>query len=178
MSLRQMMAMVMLLAAPALAGVERTGSANATFNGKGPAGFKVEGKTDEVTLKDDGKTVVITVPLAKLTTGIDLRDKHMREKYLEVEKYPAVVLEVPWSEIKLPNASHTTTHKVKGKLTLHGQTKDVSAEYVVKRNGDVYEASGKMPLNFKEFGIDVPSYMGVTVKPDIETTTSFNFKKT
>ncbi|WP_434381087.1 YceI family protein [Melittangium boletus] len=177
MKLKQMMAVVMVLATPALAQVERTGAASTVFKGKGPAGFKIEGKTEELTLKDDGKTVVISVPLAKLTTGIDLRDAHMRDKYLQVDKFPAAVLEVPWSEIKLPEAGQSLTQKVKGKLTLHGQTKDVVAEYVIKRNGDVYEATGQMPVNFKDFGIDVPNYMGVTVKPDLETNTSFHFKK-
>ena len=168
----------LLVATPSLAGVERTGDANATFTGKGPAGFKLEGKTDQLTLKDDGQKVTFTLPLATLKTGIDLRDSHMRDKYLEVAKYPDLVLEVPWSAIQLPEDGKTVTQTVPGKLTLHGQTKDVSVTYTVKRVGDVYETSGKMPLNLKAHGVDIPNYMGVTVKPDIETLTTFSFKKT
>jgi polyisoprenoid-binding protein YceI len=178
MGIKHWVTMSMLLATPALAGVERTGAATALFNGKGPGGFKLEGKTDELTLKDDGKTVTFTVPLANLKTGIDLRDRHMREKYLQVDQYPNIVLEVPWSEIKLPEPGQSVTQTLKGKLTLHGQTKEVPVEYTVKRNGEVYEAVGKMPLNLKDYGVEVPGYMGVTVKPDIDTTTTFNFKKT
>ena len=169
---------VLLLATPVLAGVERTGAASATFTGKGPAGFKLEGKTDQLTVQDAGEKVVFTLPLASLKTGIELRDTHMREKYLQVDKYPNAVLEVAWSAIKLPEAGQTVTQTVPGKMTLHGQTKDVSVTYTVKRTGDVYEASGKLPLNFKDYGVDVPNYLGVTVKPDIETLTTFSFKKT
>lgn len=172
-----LLTLMVLVATPVLADLERSGPASATFSGKGPAGFKLEGKTEEVTLKDDGKTVVISVPLATLKTGIDLRDRHMREKYLEVEKFPHAVLEVLWSAIQLPEEGKTTTQTVPGKMTLHGKTKDVSVTYTLKRTGDAYEASGKLPLNLKDFDIILPNYLGVTVKPDIETLTSFQFKK-
>ncbi len=177
MKLKHALMVAMLFASPALAGVERSGDASAMFSGKGPAGFKLEGKTNEVTIKDQGEKVIFTVPLATLKTGIDLRDRHMHEKYLEVAKYPDAVLEVLWSVIKLPENGQTLTQTTNGKMTIHGKTKEVPVTYTVKRNGDVYEASGKVPLNLKDFDINVPNYLGVTVKPDIETAVSFNFKK-
>jgi len=167
----------LLAAAPAQAAVEKKGQSSATFNGKGPAGFKLEGKTSDLKLEDDGKVLRIIVPLANMKTGIDLRDRHMREKYLEVEKYPDAVLEVPWSEIKLPEEGQSTTAKGKGKMTLHGKTKDVTFSYTVQRKGNDYQVTGNTPLNIKEFGIDIPSYLGVTVKPDIETIVSFTATK-
>jgi polyisoprenoid-binding protein YceI len=177
MSSKILLTLMMLLATPAFAQVERSGAASTTFFGKGPAGFKLEGKTEEVTLKDDGKTVSISVPLSTLKTGIDLRDRHMREKYLEVEKYPNAVLDVPWSAIQLPAEGQTTTQTVPGKMSLHGKTRDVSVTYTLKRTGDTYAATGSVPLNLKDFDINLPNYLGVTVKPDIETSTSFQFKK-
>jgi polyisoprenoid-binding protein YceI len=167
----------LLAAAPAQAAVEKKGDSSATFNGKGPAGFKLEGKTSDLKLEDDGKVLRIIVPLANMKTGIDLRDRHMREKYLEVEKYPDAVLEVPWSEIKLPEDGQSTTAKGKGKMTLHGKSKDVTFSYTVQRKGNDYQVTGNTPLNIKDFGIDIPSYLGVTVKPDIETIVSFTATK-
>jgi polyisoprenoid-binding protein YceI len=177
MSSKILLTMLVLLSTPVLAQVERSGVASATFSGKGPAGFKLEGKTEEVSLLDDGKKVVISVPLATLKTGIDLRDRHMREKYLEVDKFPNAVLEVLWSVIHLPTDGQTSTQTVPGKMTLHGKTRDVSVTYTLKRVGEAFEASGTLPLNLKDFDIILPNYLGVTVKPDIETLTSFQFKK-
>ena len=177
MNSRLLLTMVVLLAAPAFAQVERAGGASATFSGKGPAGFKLEGKSEQVSVKDDGKTVAISVPLATLKTGIDLRDRHMREKYLEVEKYPDAVLQVPWSAIQLPADGQTSTQTVPGKMTLHGKTHDVSVTYTLKRTGETYDASGKVPLNLKDYDILLPNYLGVTVKPEIDTLTTFQFKK-
>ena len=177
MNSRMLLTMVVLLAAPALAQVERTGGASSTFSGKGPGGFKLEGTTDQVSLKDDGKTVSISVPLSTLKTGIDLRDRHMREKYLEVEKYPNAVLEVAWAAVQLPADGQTSTQTVPGKMTVHGKTHDVSVTYTLKRTGDTYDASGKVPLNLKDYDIILPNYLGVTVKPEIDTLTTFQFKK-
>ena len=169
--------LVCLLAlAASAAGVERTGDASASFTGKA-VGVKLEGKTSELKLQDDGQVLRVIVPLAGLKTGMDLRDKHMREKYLEVDKYPDAVLEVPWSAVTLPEDGKSTTQKGRGKMTLHGRTKEVPFTYTVHRAGNTYQVTGNTPLNLKDFGIEVPSYLGVTVKPDIETVVSFSAKK-
>jgi hypothetical protein len=172
-----LLSLTALLSLPVLAAAQKKGDSSATFNAKGPAGFKLEGKTSDLKLQDDGQMLRIIVPLANMKTGIDLRDQHMREKYLEVQKYPDAVLAVPWSEIKLPADGQSSSAKGKGKMTLHGQTKDVTFSYTVQRKGSDYQVTGNTPLNIKEFGIDIPSYLGVTVKPDIETIVAFTATK-
>ena len=166
-----------LLAVPAFAAAQKKGDSSAAFTGKGPAGFKLEGKTTDLKLEDDGKVLKVIVPLENMKTGIDLRDRHMREKYLEVQKYPNAVLEIPWSEIQLPADGQSTSAKGKGKMTLHGKTQEVPFTYTVQRKGNDYQVTGNTPLNIKSFGIDIPNYMGVTVKPDIETVVSFTATK-
>src|SRR5678815_2540115 len=86
----------LLLALPLLAAPARvTGEPSAGFHGRGPGGFSLNGRTNQLRIEDDGTTLRVIVPLAGLQTGIALRDRHMREKYLEVEKYPDAVLELP-----------------------------------------------------------------------------------
>ena len=166
-----------LVALPAQAAVQKKGDSSATFNGKGPAGFKLEGKTSDLKLEDDGKVLRIIVPLANMKTGIDLRDRHMREKYLEVEKYPDAVLEVPWSALRLPPPGQSVQETARGTVSLHGKSKEVPVRYTVATQGDTYQVTGTVPLNMKDFDINVPSYLGQTVKPDIETTVTFRCKK-
>jgi polyisoprenoid-binding protein YceI len=166
-----------LLALPASAELERVGDAQAGFSGTGPAGFRLEGKTNELKLTDDGQKVVVTVPLGKLETGIGVRDRHMRDKYLEVGKYPDAVLEVPWSALRLPPPGQSVQETARGTVSLHGKSKEVPVRYTVAARGDTYQVTGTVPLNMKDFDINVPSYLGQTVKPDIETTVSFSCKK-
>jgi polyisoprenoid-binding protein YceI len=164
----------LLLVLPLLAAATRLeGQSSAGFHGRGPGGFGVDGKTDQLHVADDGTTLKITVPLATLHTGIGLRDKHMREKYLQVDKYPDAVLEVPWSGVKLPGDGQTSEGTVPGKMTIHGKSKDVTAKYRIVRTGNRYQVTGNVPLNLKDYDIDVPSYLGVTVQPDIDTSVSF-----
>lgn len=169
--------LALLLTMPAFAAVQRTGEASAVFRGKGPAGFKIEGKTSELKVEDTGQAVRFTVPLDTLRTGISLRDRHMKEKYLETQRYPNAVLEVPWSQVKLPQDGQESRGEAKGKMTLRDHTKDVQVKYTVKRVGSVYQVSGEVPLNIKDYDIEVPSYMGITVKPDITTQVAFSATK-
>jgi polyisoprenoid-binding protein YceI len=168
-------AVLALLLTPflALAQTRINGQPTAGFTGKGPAGFAVEGISHEVKLQDDGTVLRIIVPLAQLKTGIALRDRHMREKYLQVDQYPDAVLEVPWSAVQLPADGQSAENSGKGKLTLHGQTHDVPIQYAVRRMGTSYQVTGHAAVNVKDFGIDIPSYFGLTLQPDVATTVTF-----
>jgi polyisoprenoid-binding protein YceI len=144
------------------------------FQASGPAGLKIEGTTSDLTVADGGGNIVLTVPLANLTTGIGLRDKHMKEKYLEVDKYPAAVLTVARSALKFPASGATMETDVPGTLQLHGQTKPVTVHYDAKGDATGFAAHGKFHVNMNDFGIQVPTYLGVTVKPDVDVTASFH----
>ena len=164
----------LLLAFPLLAAATRlTGEPSAGFHGRGPGGFSLEGKTNQLKLEDDGTTLKVTVPLASLTTGIGLRDRHMREKYLQTDKFPDAVLELPWSAVKLPENGQTSEGTAQGKMSLHGKSKDVQVKYRILRTCNSFQVTGNIPLNIKDYDIDVPSYLGVTVQPDIDARASF-----
>jgi polyisoprenoid-binding protein YceI len=169
----------LLLALPLLtAATTVTGEATAAFRGRGPGGFSLEGKTHQIRVEDDGTHLRVVVPLAGLQTGIALRDRHMREKYLEVEKYPEAVLEIPWSAVKLPADGQTGEGSAPGKMTIHGQTHEVQVKYRITRTGNHYQVTGNVPVKITDYGIEQPSYFGVSVQPDIETTTTFTAEHT
>ncbi|MBK8213431.1 MAG: YceI family protein [Myxococcales bacterium] len=134
------------------------------FTATGPAGLKIVGTTSQITVREDGANVVVTVPLAGLDTGIALRNKHMREKYLEVDKFPTAELTVARSALKVGEGSGTA----QGTMKIHGQTRPVSFGYTAAKGGPGLTVEGTVHLDMKAFGIEVPSYMGVTVKPDVD----------
>jgi polyisoprenoid-binding protein YceI len=151
---------------PAAAALGSAGESKVVFKATGPAGLSFEGKNREVTLRESGNNVVITVKLDGFTTGIALRDRHMKEKYLETSKYPTATFEVDKSKIKFPTGSSVTS-SIEGKLTLHGVTRPVKVSY--RADGDSKRANvdGTAHVNIKDFKIDIPNYLGVTVKPDV-----------
>ncbi len=144
------------------------------FAAAGPAGLTITGTTSDLTAAEDANgNVVITVPLGNLTTGIGLRDQHMRDKYLEVPKFPATTLTVAKAALKVPASGQSTSGDAQGTLTLHGQSHPVTFHYDTKGDGGGVTARGSFHINMNDFGITVPSYLGVTVKPGIDVTASF-----
>jgi hypothetical protein len=144
------------------------------FVAKGPAGMSIVGESAAMTLKDDGQAVVLIAPLEPFHTGIGLRDKHMKEKYLEVAKYPDAQLRVERKSLVFPAPGQKVERDGRGDLTLHGRTKSLPFHYVVSHTNSGFDVSATWQLSIKDFAIEVPSYLGVTVKPDIDGSAAFH----
>jgi polyisoprenoid-binding protein YceI len=157
----------------ASAKLARAGGSQVSFTLVGPAGLKINGSGSDVKVSDDGQSFKVAVPLGTVTTGIDLRDEHMR-KYLEVKSYPETELIVPRSALKVPGPGEKVNQDTSGSFTLHGKTKPMSFHYGCTREGDKLKVSGSLHLNMQDFGIEVPSYFGVKVKPDVDVSVSFD----
>lgn len=154
----------------------KSAGASVSFTAVGPAGMKIIGTTSDLVVKDDAQKIAVAVPLANLKTGIDLRDRHMRDKYLQVDQFPTAELEVSRSSLNLPADGANAAGTGQGTMKIHGKTKPVSFKYTAKRSGASYDVSGTVQLNVKDFGIEIPSYMGVTVKPDVDVAVKFTAK--
>ncbi len=162
------------LSAVAHAALSSAMDSHVSFDAAGPAGMKIEGTTADLTVADDGANVVITVPLGNLSTGIGLRDHHMKEKYLEVQKYPVATLTIARAALKFPRGAEQATGDVPGTVQIHGQSRPVSVHYDAKGEGAAFAAHGAFRVNMNDFGITVPVYLGVTVKPDVDVSASFH----
>ena len=162
-------------AAVSVGGLEKRGDATVTFDASGPGGTALQGVTSEVTFLD-GEKVVLTVALDGLKTGIGLRDKHLREKYLETAKYPKAELSVVRAALKIPDSGGSSQGIVAATFTVHGKTHPVVLSYSIKALGEIYQVSGSFHLNIQDFGIETPSYLGLTVKPQVDARASFQLQ--
>lgn len=143
------------------------GAPKVSFFAKGsPGALDIEGKTSVVVFTDDGTTLTFKVPMATVSTGIELRDQHMRDNYVEVAKYPEITLTLAKADVKWPAPDgEETSGTVAGSFTTHGVTQPVEIAYSVKpgKKGMVVEAS--FPYDVTQHGIAIPSYLGVTIDP-------------
>jgi polyisoprenoid-binding protein YceI len=169
----------LICAAPAvvLAALQASQAA-VTFTCTGPGGLHVQGKGSELQVAEKDGALVLTVPLAHVTTGIGLRDTHMREKYLEADKYPNAELAVPRAGLKFPSDGESVDATAPGTMNIHGTSKPVTFHYKAVRHGATYEVSGDVHLNMNDYGITTPSYLGITVKPPVDVTASFHLVET
>lgn len=127
----------------------------------------------------DGGLVTGTaqVALDALETGIDLRDRHMRETYLETARYPTAVLELPG--LKLGGASDGPAYTVaaqpfEGLLRLHGIQRAVRGTVRLTRRQDTVEVAAQFDVSMKDHGIEVPSYMGISVADKVRVDVRFS----
>ncbi len=176
-ALTLLLSAVLVCALAAGAGAALSASSGAaSFAAVGPAGLRIEGKTSEVIVVEQHGIVRVTVALSGLDTGISLRNRHMREKYLETDKYPIAELEVPRAALQIPDDGKPASAVAEGSLTLHGQTRKVSFSYRAHRTLAAFDVEGTTKLNMRDYGVQVPSYLGITVKPEVEVNVRFQAK--
>lgn len=129
---------------------------------------KTKALTGDIAMSAENPTTVtgdLVVDLQTLETGIGLRDRHMRTKYLEVERGPEFA-KAHVREIRLDQPTGKTTfHAV---LALHGQTKEVNGTADIKADAGGYKLTASFPVRVSEFGIPEPTYLGVGVKDQVE----------
>jgi len=149
--------------------------------------FLAVGKPSFIKIKGEGKNVTgsVTVvnslvngsfkfPLKTLSTGIDMRDRHMKEKYLKVETYPMAELKL--SEINLPKSWSLKNAELKdvafkGTMTLHDKQSVVSGTFeMLKGANGMYNIKAVFPLKMTEYNIEIPVYAGIHVVDSIDVT--------
>ena len=142
------------------------GKSKVGFKATGPGGLKINGKGTEISVTETGEAIVFSVDMNKVSTGIKLRDSHMREKYVETDKFPNAEMEIPKGGLDFPD-SGTKSGKVKVTFKAHGQEQETELSYKIKKVKDGYQIEGDFPYNTEQLGIEIPSYLGVTCHPDM-----------
>ena len=97
----------------------------------------------------------------------------MREKYLHVGQYPAAELSLARPQLKPPGASAVSA-ETSGTMKIHGRSKTVSVRYTARKSGADIQILGFVRLDIRDFGIEVPSFLGVTVKPEVDIAVTFS----
>src|SRR3989344_7191481 len=118
----------------------------------------------------EGKTLKgeLTLNLADFETGIAMRDRHMKEKYLEVEKNDFKFTKLKINSIEFPDNFWKSPVKqktsFKGLLKLHGVEKTIDGEI------DFSEASktalggvARFTVLLTDFRLSIPSFSVIIV---------------
>lgn len=174
----RLLIVTLLVALPLAAQAELavSGKAKVSFTAKGPGGLKITGKTSDLTVSEDEDNITFTVDMKTVTTGIGLRDRHMKNKYVEVAEYPTVTIVVSRSAFRFPDGKTPTSGTIEALFTTHGQEKEVSLHYEVKKQKDRFQVEGDFNFNVEEHGIKIPTYLGVTVYPTMKASAKFKLE--
>ena len=133
-----------------------------------------------LSLKDSKVTGDFAVNLKDLTTDMELRDEHMKEKYLEVGKpgFDKAILKIDQKvdNAELPDRGAWEPLNLKGLLTLHGVTKEVPLTCKVMVADAMAVGTVAFKLRVQDFMIDVPSFAGVTMADEVSVIVQVNHR--
>ncbi len=148
-----------------------------------PSALKIRGKNG----KPDGKLTVegtsfkgeVSLNLSQFETGMKLRDKHMSEKYLEVEKSDFKNAKLKIVSTTLPENFWQSPAKQKGSfkglLKLHGTEKEVSGSFDINDSSpSSLTGTAKFSISLLDYNIAIPSFAGITVAQNVDI--DINFK--
>ena len=159
-----------LSTAPAWAGMSVSGKPKVVFNAAGsPGALDIEGVTNTMTLTDDGTNLTFTVPMATVKTGIGLRDDHMNNEYVQIAQFPNATLSFAKTAVKWPaNPGESSKGTVTGSFGIHGVQQPVTVSYDIKKDAAGYTVKAGFDLDAGKHGIQIPSYLGITVDPKMK----------
>jgi polyisoprenoid-binding protein YceI len=118
---------------------------------------KVDGTIDFSKSQDLGS---VQIDLNSFDTGMDSRNEHMKEKYLEVGK-----ADFKMAVFKLEKING---NDFSGKMKLHGVEKNIAGKTTTKFDDKSCVIEASFSLKLSEFAIEIPTYLGVTVAEDVE----------
>lgn len=105
----------------------------------------------------------IILPLKSLNSGIDLRDDHMKNKYLKISEYPDAVLV----------RGEGSGGKGTGKFKIRGIEKEVPGTYTLNEK----EVVAQFEIKLSDFGIEGIKYMGVGVNDTAQVSVTLPISK-
>ncbi len=158
--------------APARAGIALTGKPDVHFYAEGnPGALDIDGVAGQFLLQEHEGVYVFRVPVKSVDTGIELRNEHMGG-YVHAEEHPFIFLKVPADGIELP-AEGKASGVAHATFELAGQEAPVDVKYEVKAVKDGWKVKGEFDFDVTKHGIEIPSYLGVTVEPQMHAVARF-----
>ena len=114
------------------------------------------------------------VDLKTLDTGIGLRNRHMRENYLQTDKFPDASFKGKITNVT-PAAQGSFNVDAEGEMFIHGITKYIKISGVLtKSNNSDYSIKTNFNIKLSSYNIEIPSIMMVKLSEVVELQLNFN----
>lgn len=138
-----------------------------------PGALKISGEqTNPSALKTEIKidnnqiTGTSTIQVDTFSTGISLRDKHMKENYLEGSKFPESSF--TYKKVTLPPNLNGENIPFEGTLKLHGIDRPIKGVLKAERKDSSLILEHAFKIKTSDYGITTPKYMGVVMGEEVE----------
>jgi polyisoprenoid-binding protein YceI len=141
----------------------------------------IEAKNKTVTAVLDSKTGALqfAVQMKGFEFEKELMQQHFNENYVESEKFPKA--DFKGSILNNADINYTKegtyTAKVKGRMTIHGVTKEVETTGTIKVEGEKVKTVSEFNLLLSDYNVSIPSVVKEKVSNSIKVTVDTRLEK-
>jgi polyisoprenoid-binding protein YceI len=124
---------------------------------------------------DTVEEVRIEADLTRLTSDESRRDNAIRERGLESARFPTATLELvePIRLASTPVKGQEVRGQGKGRLTVHGVTREVDLDLTGRWSGSTIQVVGQLPVKMTDYQIEPPRF-GPVVSIEDRLAVDFN----
>jgi len=135
-------------------------------------GFIVLGDGGLVSGATAGSDFYLEVDLGSLDTGIGLRNRHMRDNYLETDRFPYATFSGSFAEVSEGNDGWKRVTGA-GDLGIHGVSRSVEVACDVAPAGSGFRARCSFEVLLSDFDIEIPKVMFMKLADEIRLELDF-----
>lgn len=152
-----------------------------TFDATSPSSpDKIYGGNEKATSVIDAGTGAMEFAILMKAFNFEkaLMQEHFNENYVESDKFPKAVFKGSISNMKDVNLQKDGTYavKVKGTLSMHGATKDVSADgKLIVKGGAIVSGTSEFKVLLSDFNIAIPSLVKDKISPEAKITVDCDY---
>ena len=125
-------------------------------------------KKADVSLNLNTSEVSVVIDIETFDFEYDLMQEHFNEKYMESEKFPQSKFTGKILQDISNGIENDQEVDVSGKLTIHGVTNNIKFKANLSKQDVFTVVKVKIPVVFKDYGIDDPSILTKSVAKDVE----------
>jgi polyisoprenoid-binding protein YceI len=123
-----------------------------------------------------GSEFYFQVDLASIDTGIGLRNRHMRDNYLETDKYRFASYKGQLSEA-VENEDDVIDIKTSGTFELHGVERKIDIDGKISKIENGYKATSQFSIKLADYKIERPQLMLLKIGEVIQLDITFFTKQ-
>ncbi|MEO5777839.1 MAG: YceI family protein [Flavobacterium sp.] len=141
-----------------------------TFEASVPAFEEVKAKNESVTVVLNPATGdIASLALMKgFRFKVALMEEHFNENYAESDTYPKATFKGKIENFDVSKLTETAkTYTIKGRMEMHGKTKDLTITASIKKSGDAIDIDSDFTLNTDDYGIEIPSVISKKVSKKV-----------
>jgi hypothetical protein len=158
------------------------------FTKEGNITFHAGTKLEDIDATNSGATCIIDSQTGDMEWSVlvkgfkfkrALMEEHFNENYMESNTYPKSTFKGKIENISKVQFTTDGSYPVKiaGKLTMHGQTKDIKVDGTINVKGGKIMADSKFFINPADYKIEVPSTVQDKISNNVEVVVQANLSE-